>query len=274
MPPFPSAIQDLIRKMLTVDPSKRITIDDIKAHPAFRAGLSPLYVVPSPIPFPSLSPAVDPSSLSRDVLDVLSHIGFSSDELSAQLKSADPTPAKVFLSMVNRTLDLESLPWEHAHSGPPQPADGATPVDAASDIGGNRIGNRTFAAGRPRMVPVSPSEAYSLAARPEWALGEAPVSEVLGEMQVEVSGQTTWSIFARAQAALGVAQCRWLHPDPVTMLVRSSGGSLYMSLVGKCCSAKDVKITALLHKGENNEFNELVSMLFDAILDKDEQTKE
>ncbi|KAH0790210.1 CAMK family protein kinase [Histomonas meleagridis] len=270
MPPFPASIQDLIRKMLIVDPAKRITIEGIKAHPAFRIGIDPLYIVPTPVPFPKFSPAIDPSTLSHEVLDILSHIGFSDDELETQLKSPDFTTAKVFLSMINRTLDLESLPWEQAFSGPPQPTiDKTIPVDKnIIDSNANKLKTKTigpFSKGRRKMVPVSSYEMYSVANRPEWALGEAPVTEVLREMKIDINGRSTWKIFATIQNKLGDMQHQWFHPDPMTMYVRSNSGSLYLSLVGKYFSPKDVKLTALLHNGDNKEFTELVSNLFEEV---------
>jgi BR serine/threonine kinase len=113
MPDFLPEIQMLIHAMLTVDPSARITLDQIKQHPAFRIGIAePLYVLPTPLPMQVVMEPIPIESISTPVLNILQQIGFSSDEeLKEELESHGPSMAKGFYRMLTATHSLEELPW-------------------------------------------------------------------------------------------------------------------------------------------------------------------
>jgi BR serine/threonine kinase len=49
MAPFGDNVQDLLYKILVMDPTKRISIDGIKRHSAFIFGLPDGYVLPEPL---------------------------------------------------------------------------------------------------------------------------------------------------------------------------------------------------------------------------------
>jgi BR serine/threonine kinase len=110
MPDFPADCQDLIRRILVVDPAKRISLRNIKLHPFFRRGLSVGYELLRPIPFSQFSIPIEMESLAPDVLAALRQIGFrDNDELRASLASSENTMAKVFVSVMTTTLNLEAL---------------------------------------------------------------------------------------------------------------------------------------------------------------------
>jgi BR serine/threonine kinase len=164
MPDFPPPIQSLISSMLTVDPDRRITIDGVKAHPAFRIGLcAPAYVCPTPLP--RLADPVDPAAVDPGVLLVLRQIGFCGDgELEAGFAARGTSWAKVFHHMLTATFALDALPWEPA-------AEPAGDADDRFIVSPERL--VTFAVQnsdpfrRPRAGPAS--RGYSLAERAAWA---------------------------------------------------------------------------------------------------------
>jgi len=113
MPEFPPEMQDLINRMLTVDPAKRITIEQIKTHPAFYILLPTGYQVPTPLPIPSLPDPIDPSTLTPPVFELLRQVGFSdNDELNRDLLATHHTVAKGFCYLIHQAISFDSLPWE------------------------------------------------------------------------------------------------------------------------------------------------------------------
>jgi BR serine/threonine kinase len=113
MPDFLPEIQSLISAMLTVDTTARITLEQIKQHPAFRIGLlDPTYVLPTPLPIPVLVDPIPIVSVAPPVLKLLEQIGFSGDdELQTELESPGPSMAKVFHHMLTSRHSLGDLPW-------------------------------------------------------------------------------------------------------------------------------------------------------------------
>ena len=111
MPDFPAEIKDLISRMLQVDPNKRITIEQIKHHKAFRNSLPKNFSVPTPLPWPAKIDPIDPDDVDHLVLDVLYNIGFSKDNVGEMLKENGFNQAKYFCLLLSQKLSLESLPW-------------------------------------------------------------------------------------------------------------------------------------------------------------------
>jgi len=111
MPPLPAELQDLIARMLVVDPGRRIKLSEIKAHPVFRCDLPAALVLPTPLPVAVPSQPVDPALISEDVLSALEQIGFPDrGELWRELVEPGQTMAKVFFGMLV-TDAVEALPW-------------------------------------------------------------------------------------------------------------------------------------------------------------------
>lgn len=113
MPEFDPKITDLLKKMLTVDPKKRITISQIKKHPCFRWGLPDDYILPSP-----LSVEVDELlNIPSEVMCMIDKLcSLSHDQFISELKSKSHNLPKVIVSMLSSHLDMEQLPWERSIS--------------------------------------------------------------------------------------------------------------------------------------------------------------
>ncbi|EAX98939.1 CAMK family protein kinase [Trichomonas vaginalis G3] len=111
MPDFPPAIQDLIRKMLTVDPTQRITIAEIKQHPCFRLLLPQTYTVPIPLPSSIIDEPIDIAKVDQTLIDLLIQVGFALDEVKEQLAASEHTVGKSFLVLVSHFISFDMLPW-------------------------------------------------------------------------------------------------------------------------------------------------------------------
>jgi BR serine/threonine kinase len=113
MPEFPEPLQDLISRMLTREPEKRIRIEEIKRHHAFFLDLPPLrYQPPTPLPIPLFNEPIDREDIGDRIRSLLRSIGYGSDdEIDRELTAETHTKAKVFFRMFTRTVPLDSLPW-------------------------------------------------------------------------------------------------------------------------------------------------------------------
>lgn len=110
MPDSPEPIQDLIARMLQVDVNKRITIKEIKQHPAFRMYLPQDYCVPTPIPVP----AAVITQINPEIVQILRAIGYNSEEdVTRDLTASEDTAAKMFYAMWQYR---ETLPWKEIAS--------------------------------------------------------------------------------------------------------------------------------------------------------------
>lgn len=116
MPNLPPDIQDLISKMLTVDPKYRITLSEIKKHPVFRYGLPREYECPIPQPIPKELPKYEFEQLSETAIDVLSQLGLSEEEIRQEISSNENTPAKMFCYMLDGSISFDKIVWEHRES--------------------------------------------------------------------------------------------------------------------------------------------------------------
>jgi BR serine/threonine kinase len=259
MPDFPAPIQDLIRRMLTVDVARRIRIDEIKRHPAFVAGLDPAYVLPAPLQHAQFGDPIDVASLPEFVVENLAQIGFPDpDDLAAQLDTAETTMAKVFVAMLLHDVDLQRLPWEASHSGPPTPL-----AQTAMEIGpitiNPAIETRRF--GRREHIEIgSPGGTYSMPDT-RWRLETMAAEEVTNEIAVDTFDTPIWSVMAKIQVVIGDMPFQWLHPNLALMYVRSQDAELYFTVSGIFRSQIDVSVIFALNKGAADRFHDVVERI-------------
>ncbi|KAJ6248564.1 protein kinase [Anaeramoeba flamelloides] len=91
--------KDLIRKMLTVRPEKRITIKEIKQHPWFTANYPTPYIPPSPpIDYgKDLEKPILENNIKLNIFEELEQLGWMNpNEIVSELKSKKPNTVKVF----------------------------------------------------------------------------------------------------------------------------------------------------------------------------------
>ena len=113
MPDLAPELKDLLIKILTVNPKSRITIDGIKRHPAFRIGLPPTYVIPSPFSVPKLEHPIDITTLNPSVIEFIHRIGYSDDdeELRKDLSSTESNMTKSLCVLLTHRVSVHTLPW-------------------------------------------------------------------------------------------------------------------------------------------------------------------
>ena len=103
-------IKDLIKRILVVDPVQRLTIDQIKMHPAFRLYLPEGYEVPYPLPAPNIEEPIDTED--PHFYNLLKNIGYESDDqIKEELQAPYSTAAKIFHCMYTEKQSLKKLPW-------------------------------------------------------------------------------------------------------------------------------------------------------------------
>jgi BR serine/threonine kinase len=206
MPQFDDDIQDLIYKILVVEPEKRITIEGIKQHPAFLKGLPAGYVLPTPLPLPSLRGGIEVSSIQPKMLQVLRQIGYQSDEeLANELASDGPAMAKVFHFMLTRVFDRDFLPWSELTAQP-----------SASEID----------PGEPEdLLPLSVFEScYSLAKKADWSIGDVMQVAYEQEQTIEHLRMSSVGLMFTLQCIMNDLGYEWFHPDDITLVLRTRNG--------------------------------------------------
>jgi BR serine/threonine kinase len=261
MPAFAADVQDLVRKMLTVDVKQRITIRQIKTHPAFRRGLDPCYVLPSPLPFAPFTEPLNVANIPAEVLEILKQIGFRDRrDLIGQLESRENPIAKVFVALLMGTTDLEQLPWTCAQSGASTiaPIDFSIPIQPADLPGRESEGLIAEHAG----LPESPSlGSCSFDAVPLWFDGPILPSQVLATVTIEIRGRPLWAVMTAIQNGLGRLSYLWFHPDPRLICIRSTDATAYYSVSATLQAPMEAALTLIAHKGDP----ERSAAFFDAV---------
>jgi len=118
---LPETIKDLLWKMLTVDPTKRITIEMIKAHPALQlsAPFNSQIQYPAPLPSEITQPVDLHSSLDEEIVRSLQALGWG-DSVSLQAALASPTPSfqKVFYRLLQERKNDKNNSQQSERSSP------------------------------------------------------------------------------------------------------------------------------------------------------------
>ena len=173
MPNLPLEIQDLISRLLTVDPNDRITISGIKSHPAFHYGLPTLYKVPTPLPLPFIDGPIDIESVDPTLYQILQSIGYKSEsDIKLELTKPGQQMAKVFYSMFIRLVSLHSLPWADSGNSISQVPDDAFLMSPKPMPMINSNGLRPANQGGKSQNPPyesTPIDIQSFAQKSEWA---------------------------------------------------------------------------------------------------------
>jgi BR serine/threonine kinase len=114
MPDCHPDIQDMISRMICVDPAARIKMAQLKQHPAFRMFLPASYIVSSPIPSRPIEGPIEVATVRRDVKEALERLGVGDEELRTSLASSESNLVKIFVAMITRKSRLDELPWSES----------------------------------------------------------------------------------------------------------------------------------------------------------------
>jgi BR serine/threonine kinase len=232
MPGFSQPCKDLISRMLCLSPSSRITLAQIKAHPAFRQFLPTEYVCPSPLPVPSFQTPIPLESVPAEVLDLLHRIGYRDDaELAADLLAPSHTMAKVFKHMVTTQIEIEQLQWDESLTGRLD-GDGFIMVDP-SDRSFSIMGDDLFHRHGRSQSGQSVGDPASVASAAEWAMGDAKSLVFEQVHNVVYEGVTLAQAMFSVQRLMVQLEMQWFHPDDETVICRQHHLRLYVVVQGK-----------------------------------------
>jgi BR serine/threonine kinase len=265
MPAFPAEIKDIIQRMLTVDPEKRITIAEIKQHPCFRQSLNSEYLLPKPMPFIHTAP-VDISQVDPKYIDSLIKIGFTNEELAEELAVEENTMAKVFLTMLMQKMDLDAIPWDTADS---YAVSSPSILSSASIMNAVKVSNFTLNPLDPfQRKKVIPPESVSLgqmsyAKQGMWPIDDSP--DFLSESSFETFGVPLWQAMFNIQQLFTQMGMQWFHPDPQNIIARNEDSNLYVSIECLFRTSEDVTVTAKLRRGDFDAFNLLAESIRSAL---------
>ncbi|OHT08412.1 putative CAMK family protein kinase [Tritrichomonas foetus] len=260
---FPPEIQDLISRMLTVDPQQRITIPEIKEHPAFRMFLPQNYLLPTPFGIPFLPDPIDPSTIDSNIMSVLTHIGYESEEeVVSHLTSEQHNMAKVFFRMYNHTFSLENLPWHQdsyeMHLNAPSEAFEMSPMAQPMNIFQGQ--NDPFYR-RPKIPDMSSPDVYSLAHQASWGA-------VANTNQLAINGTESFvnlptpieRVLAPIENYLAENGYDFFHPDELTIYTRKVDSGLYVifKIAYEAIDSYTIQVSKA-SLAQVNEFSELIN---------------
>lgn len=224
MPDVSDTLKDLLSKMLTKDPKNRITIRQIKEHPAFIGGLPDDFVQPTPLPLPSFSQPIDPELVSPDLRDILRKIGYPSDEeLNSDLSATTPTMAKVFYNMLTTRMMLDQLDWDKCVGNQPSSFSSSTSIDSFLVAPGTSAPD-TFAA---HAASLTTNDPCSLANPVDWPAAADELGEVSATRNIISYPLDVYDAMYAVQQSMKSLQMQWFYPDETMIICRHEDKDLY-----------------------------------------------
>lgn len=269
---IPPLFQDLISRMLEVNVSKRITINQIKEHPAFRFNLKDGYYVPKPISILSYTESIDIDDIDPTIFSLLLNIGYENEkEIAVELTSNEHSMAKVFYHMYNRRISLESLPWETESSSSVQ----GIPYEAFVQSPEINLNSGTFLRCDPfyrkrAFIDMSSPEILSLALKNSWIDPLKNEFEAKEVVQMDSSFDTPEDLFHVVQSILFVNGFDVLYPNQLQIIARRIDVNLYVIINLEFMKIDDEKRKLFLiisKSGKNcNEFEALLNDIESSIV--------
>jgi hypothetical protein len=263
---FTPDVKDLVSKMLELDPCRRITIEQLKAHPAFLANLPRDYTLPRPLPVPT-GGELDQSAIPSDLIDILRGIGYDSDdEIVAELLSEERTNAKIFYEMYSERITGDSfvdmLPWDGmAQVSPDEPLTQSPQVfPEAGSV------NAADAFARRRKMPdIQSPDVRSLASKVDYWGGiqeedrGATLTEIATELPV---------LMAAMQLFLSGSQFAWYHQSDLEFLARAKRVDLVVKIQVRYIREDLLEMSVAQKRGNAEVFGEFVAELTEFLKDQ------
>lgn len=218
-----SDIQNLISRMLDVNPDSRIDIPTIKKHPAFLMFLPENYIPPTPVPLPSLSEPVDTSKIDPNFFELMKHLGFqNNEELIAELTSLSPSMSKVFYEMMLEKKQKDHYEWPHESTPTNQQNDIIEMPKQIMPVSGIIPSNEdVFYRRRKDAYQAASFDAHSFTLRNQWS--DIPPSEFSEELPVQPFLGIPLSIEDATrliQIKLTEEEYEWIYPDDLHLYSR------------------------------------------------------
>lgn len=258
MPPFQEDVKDLISRMLTVDVSKRITIEEIKRHPAFLMNLQPGYVVPTPLPIPVLSEPIERASIDSTVVHILRSIGYrTEEEVLKELVAEGHTSAKVFFNMYNRNYSYDALPW---YDGEESVATSEQSMFIMPPREFGVMGKLTDPFSRRKYIGSVGSynlTPTSLVQRAEWANLEPKILADIEQMLVDIELPID-VLMGFLQTQLNEHGIKWFHHNDMGLIAKKLETDMLITMTASNESTEMLALSVVLVHGEKDEFDALI----------------
>ena len=257
MPPFSSPIKDLLSKIFVSEPSQRLTVSQIKRHPAYFIGLPEGYILPEPLPIPLLIDPCDMNSISPQILETLLKIGYNEDELKTDLTSNEHSMAKVFLFMLTNRQTPEQLPWDQSNDNKVivsfQISDENDQIDPNDQINSNALfgsGPKSFKL-RKDFKPLGTPVSYSLMEKSQWQITSEPVLDFEQIQPIEGIKMKIEEVMKRIQEFLQNENppAQWFYPDNLTILSKIQ--ETFISFHAQYSTNQLINITVCMNHGTN-----------------------
>lgn len=269
---IPPLFQDLISRMLEVNVAKRITINQIKEHPAFRFNLKDGYYVPKPISILSYTEPIDIDDIDPTIISLLLNIGYENEkEIALELTSHIHSMAKVFYHMYNRKISLELLPWETESTMSNQ----NIPYEAFVQSPEIDLSSGTFLRSDPfyrkrSFIDISSPEIFSLAQKSSWIEPLKNEFEAKEIIQIDTSFDSPEDLFYVIQSLLSINGFDVLYPNQLQIIARRVDVNLYVIINLEFIKIDDDKrklVLIISKSGKNcNEFESLLSDIESSIV--------
>jgi BR serine/threonine kinase len=249
---FSASIQDLISKMLCVDPQRRISIGVVKSHPAFRIGLNSEYKLPVPIPIAGDRAPI--TEIDRAVMPVLEAIGYGSeDAITAELQSSHFSMAKVFYAMYHHQSSIAALPWSTMDQVlEPNGAEFQQSPDLMAltdDLSGSSIGFN-----RPGTIPQSVPDQFSYTEGATWAPALPQETREVAECHTDIPCPLE-DLWAKLQELLRQQSYEMFHPDPALILARNRDGGQFLILRAAYTGDHGITLALLVPEGSPPDYS-------------------
>ncbi|KAH0785904.1 CAMK family protein kinase [Histomonas meleagridis] len=258
-------IQNLIKRLLTVDADKRITLNQIKNHPAFRIGLPEGYTLPTPLPLPKLDDPIQILPENQVALKVIKRIGF--EDLVSLLEENTTNMAKVFFHMMTQPFDPENLPWDSSNLDDENVHPFVSPIDETPFFMFHPELEQQASYGSPFAIPDLIQDSTN-----------SPL--FIQEEVIPNIGIDNYELMTKLQWFLRDNSFQWYHPSDRCIIARNAKQNLFITFIATYDEEDEHKINLKIEmaKGTPDYFNaffrEVNSLLSDGIVNEDKQLNE
>jgi BR serine/threonine kinase len=252
---FDVPVCDIINRLLTVDPERRITLKQLKDHPVFRVGLPERYVLPSPLPITDLTELLPDDTPDERVVVALVSIGYpSNDVVRDELRSPNHTQAKVFYRLLIQRIAWDKLQWGDSQwANNNQFLMSPTQLCDSVDILG-----RTTRMSDPQTADMIRSVAMPAEWGPVTIAEGAEVVEVIQSIALPLS-----TLMDELQDLMNREGYQWYHPSALRMIVRNGQTQLVTSIDAVCEAIGLFSLSLCLRQGQSTDFHQLVCAVLD-----------
>lgn len=282
MPPFIPEIQDLISRMIVVDPLKRLTISQIKQHPAFRIGLPTNYILPTPLPLPFLTEPIDTDSLDPNIFTVLIHLGYANEEeIKADLQSSSHNMTKVFCYIMTSSFSFESLPWDENKAIMPYSSEeflvdsqnsfindssSSGNVPAVKNISSHSsASNIPLKASLPPLSPGSPDLFSSFVEKNSWSEENEPKDKFEGTANIDDIKIPMIDLITGIQQILVSHHYKYFYPNDFTLILKHPDDNMYILIIASDNDDSTISLSIQHKNGSMLLFSAFIQMIQDFI---------